>query len=147
MTTERGEIEVQGSDDGVDWKTYEFRCKPGDPARRPEFVAPHQPRLDWQMWFAALSRFERQDWFQAFLARLLEGEPAVLSLLAANPFPNGPPRYVRALYWRYRFTMSEERGLVEPRAGRALRAAAGAARRPAGAGALSGVRRRGRPPA
>lgn len=109
MTTERPEIVVEGSDDGVAWKSYEFRWKPGDPMRRPRFVAPHQPRLDWQMWFAALGGYEQNEWVGAFLARLLEGSRPVLDLLAKNPFPEHPPRYVRAVLYDYRFTDAAER--------------------------------------
>lgn len=109
MTTERPEILVEGSRDGIDWRPYEFRWKPGDPARRPRFVAPHQPRLDWQMWFAALGGYEDNRWVESFLGRLLEGSPAVLGLLASNPFPEGPPRFVRATVYDYRFTDSTER--------------------------------------
>ena len=104
MTTERLEIIVEGSNDGTDWRTYEFRYKPGRLEGRPRFVAPHQPRLDWQMWFAALDKFNRTTWFQAFLLRLLEGSPDVLGLLAANPFPDHPPKYLRATLYDYRFT-------------------------------------------
>ncbi|HTR03356.1 MAG TPA: lipase maturation factor family protein [Thermoanaerobaculia bacterium] len=109
MTTERPEIRVEGSEDGETWKAYEFRWKPGPLQRRPEFVAPHQPRLDWQMWFAALGGYGQNPWLRAFLARLLEGSPAVERLLAKNPFPNGPPRYVRAVLDDYRFTDRAER--------------------------------------
>jgi len=104
MTTTRPEIVVEGSDDGVQWKEYEFRWKPGDPSRAPHWVAPHQPRLDWQMWFAALGGPEQSPWFSAFLRRLLEGEPAVRRLLARDPFAPGHPRLVRALLYDYRFT-------------------------------------------
>jgi len=69
MTTSRPEIIVEGSDDGLTWKTYEFKWKPGDLARRPGFAAPHQPRLDWQMWFAALGTYNEQTWFLPFCAR------------------------------------------------------------------------------
>ena len=109
MTTSRPEILVEGSDDGVSWLAYEFRWKPGDPMRRPRFVAPHQPRLDWQMWFAALSTCEENPWLVAFLDRLLEGSPAVERLLLRNPFPTHPPRYVRAVLYDYRFTDSAAR--------------------------------------
>jgi hypothetical protein len=109
MTTSRSEIVVEGSDDGSTWRAYEFKYKPGDVARRPEFVEPHQPRLDWQMWFAALSRYDATPWFQALLVRLLEGSPPVLDLLARNPFPAHPPRYVRAVRYDYRFTTAAER--------------------------------------
>jgi hypothetical protein len=109
MTTSRPEIVVEGSDDGASWKAYGFREKPGDLARAPAFVAPHQPRLDWQMWFAALGRCEQTPWFERFLERLREGSPPVLGLLATNPFPDHPPRYTRALVFDYRFTDSNAR--------------------------------------
>ncbi len=76
---------------------------------RPPWVAPHQPRLDWQMWFAALSDTVNDRWFVNFAARLLEGSHDVLRLLNGNPFRNSPPRYVRALKSSYRFTTSAER--------------------------------------
>lgn len=104
MTTVRPEIVVEGSLDGETWLAYEFRYKPGEVRRPPPFVAPHQPRLDWQMWFAALRPAFATPWFPRFLVRLLEGSPEVLSLLAKNPFPQGPPRYVRARLYDYRFT-------------------------------------------
>jgi lipase maturation factor 1 len=103
MTTSRPEIIVEGSDDGVEWKAYEFKYKPGDVGRRPVFVAPHQPRLDWQMWFAALGRYEENPWFANFCGRLLEGSPDVLRLLAFDPFGGHPPRFVRAMLYQYRF--------------------------------------------
>jgi predicted DCC family thiol-disulfide oxidoreductase YuxK len=109
MTITRPEIVVEGSDDGVSWKAYEFRWKPGDVRRRPRFVAPHQPRLDWQMWFAALGSYRENPWFVEFLSRLLEGSPEVERLLERNPFPKTPPRYVRALLYDYRFTDSLEK--------------------------------------
>jgi predicted DCC family thiol-disulfide oxidoreductase YuxK len=109
MTTRRPEIVLEGSDDGRTWKSYEFRWKPGDVRRRPGFVAPHQPRLDWQMWFAALDGCEENPWFGNLLGRLLQGEPAVLRLLGKNPFPGGSPRYVRSTLYEYRFTDREGR--------------------------------------
>jgi predicted DCC family thiol-disulfide oxidoreductase YuxK len=104
MTTSRPEIEIQGSDDRVSWRPYEFRWKPGDVMRRPRFVAPHQPRLDWQMWFAALDSAERNPWILALVARLLEASPPVLGLLRTDPFAGRPPRYVRAVLYDYHFT-------------------------------------------
>jgi hypothetical protein len=104
MTTTRPEIVIEGSDDGATWRAYEFRYKPGDPARRPGFVAPHQPRLDWQMWFAALGACEQSPWLDRLFQRLLEGSPAVVGLLAHDPFAGHPPRYVRALVYDYHFT-------------------------------------------
>jgi len=122
MTTERPEIVVEGSADGVEWKAYEFRYKPGDLHRAPPVVAPHQPRLDWQMWFAALGNYQQNRWFVNFVIRLLQGESTVTRLLAYNPFPNGPPKYVRARVYLYHFTTwgsrdwwsREERGMYLP---------------------------------
>jgi predicted DCC family thiol-disulfide oxidoreductase YuxK len=104
MTTSRPEIVVEGSNDGVTWLEYEFKYKPGDLKRRPKFVAPHQPRLDWQMWFAALGNYRQNPWFVNFCVRLLQGSPEVLRLLERNPFPNAPPRYIRAVVYDYHFT-------------------------------------------
>jgi predicted DCC family thiol-disulfide oxidoreductase YuxK len=109
MTTERREIIVEGSDDGVSWLPYEFKDKPGDIQRRPTFVAPHQPRLDWQMWFAALGDYRENRWFVHFCLRLLQGSPEVLALLEKNPFPQHAPKHVRAQLYRYDFTESSER--------------------------------------
>jgi predicted DCC family thiol-disulfide oxidoreductase YuxK len=109
MTTERPEILLEGSEDGEIWKPYEFRWKPGDPLRRPRFVAPHQPRLDWQMWFAALGDYRANPWLVSTMARLREGSPEVLALLETNPFPDRPPRYVRAVRYQYNFTNADER--------------------------------------
>lgn len=109
MTPRRPEIVVEGSEDGAQWKAYEFRWKPGDLRRRPGFVEPHQPRLDWQLWFAALSRPDREPWFSQFLGALLEGRPAVLDLLGSNPFPGRPPKFIRAVLYEYHFTDLAER--------------------------------------
>lgn len=109
MTPTRPEIIVEGSADGVTWLPYEFKCKAGDLKRRPAFVAPHQPRLDWQMWFAALGRWQDNPWFGSFCLRLLQGSPEVLALLETNPFPDQPPRYIRATLHDYRFTDTAER--------------------------------------
>jgi len=104
MTTRRLEIIVEGSRDGDTWLAYEFEYKPGDVRQRPRFVAPHQPRLDWQMWFAALSDYRHNPWFVNFCVCLLQGSPDVLDLMEHNPFPNAPPRYIRALVYEYHFT-------------------------------------------
>ncbi len=109
MTTSRPEIIVQGSKDGVEWLDYEFKHKPGDLTRRPSLVAPHQPRLDWQMWFAALGTVQQNQWFTAFVIRLLEGAPEVTDLLAGNPFVEEPPRFIRAEMYDYTFTDFETR--------------------------------------
>ncbi len=111
MTTERPEIVVEGSRDGVIWQAYEFPLyKPGDLLRAPPVIEPDQPRLDWQMWFAALGTYQDNRWFVNFMARLLQGEPAVLRLLRYNPFPDGPPKYIRARLYLYHFTHWGERG-------------------------------------
>ena len=109
MTTTRPEIIVEGSNDGTTWLPYEFRYKPGDLTRAPIWVQPHQPRLDWQMWFAALGNYQSDPWILNFLTRLLEGQPEVLRLLGQNPFPGAPPRYVRALVYDYRFATPRQR--------------------------------------
>ena len=104
MTESRPEIIVEGSDDGITWETYRFRWKPGELTTAPKWVAPHQPRLDWQMWFAALQSYRHTPWFSHFIVALLQGKPEVLQLLAENPFPDAPPRYVRATLYDYHFT-------------------------------------------
>jgi hypothetical protein len=104
MTPSRPEIIVEGSNDGQTWLPYEFKYKPGDLERRPAFVAPHQPRLDWQMWFAALGDVRGNRWFINFAVRLLQGTPETLALLEKNPFPNQPPKFVRGSLYDYRFT-------------------------------------------
>jgi hypothetical protein len=109
MTIERPEIIVEGSADGVNWRAYEFKWKPGAAEQAPRFVAPHQPRLDWQMWFAALGYYEGNPWFKQFLLRLLEGSSDVLALLRHNPFPEAPPRFIQAMMYDYRFTDRAER--------------------------------------
>lgn len=110
MTRTRPEIIVEGSDDGQTWREFEFKWKPGDLKRPPVYVEPHQPRLDWQMWFAALSAPHRPHWFDLFILRLLDGQPEVLALLASNPFLDHPPRYMRATLYEYHFTKMTERG-------------------------------------
>lgn len=114
MTTTRPEIVIEGSRDGTTWVPYVFRDKPGDVLNAPRFVAPHQPRLDWQMWFAALGACEQNPWVVNFAVRLLQGSPDVLALLGPNPFNRAPPREIRVMRYDYRFT------------DRAMRAATGA---------------------
>ena len=109
MTTTRPEIVVEGSDDAVHWSEYGFKYKPGDLMRAPRWNIPHQPRLDWQMWFAALGSASENPWFTHFLERLLQNSPDVIALMGTNPFPSKPPRYVRALVYDYRFTTPEEK--------------------------------------
>lgn len=104
MTTSRPEIVVEGSNDRQTWVEYPFTWKPGDLRQRPRWVAPHQPRLDWQMWFAALGNYRTNRWFMEFIERLLQGSPEVLGLLEENPFPKAPPQYIRAVLYEYHFT-------------------------------------------
>jgi hypothetical protein len=85
------------------WQAYELPCKPGDVTRRPCIVAPYQLRLDWQMWFAALSDYQQEPWIVHLAYKLLRGERGIQRLLANDPFPDAPPRYVRALLYEYRF--------------------------------------------
>jgi hypothetical protein len=106
---ERDEIVLEGTDDPVitddtHWRPYEFKCKPGDVARRPCFVAPYQYRLDWQIWFAAMSSPARYPWTLHLVWKLLHNDPGALGLLANDPFPDRPPRYLRARLFRYEFT-------------------------------------------
>jgi hypothetical protein len=109
MTKDRPEIIFEGSDDQRRWEPYEFKWKAGDVMRRPAFCFPHMPRLDWQMWFAALDPQRNADWLQNFAYRLLANQPQVLALLARNPFPDHPPRYLRAWFYDYRFTTPQQR--------------------------------------
>ncbi len=121
MTETRPEIIVEGSSDGTEWKPYEFRWKPGNLSQAPRFNTPHQPRLDWQMWFEALllehvylktgtiDPRNMDPWFQLFLIQLSRGEPAVLGLLGENPFPDAPPKFIRIELYQYRFTNRHDR--------------------------------------
>jgi len=109
INTKRLEVIIQGSRDGKHWREYHFRYKPGDPARRPPFVVPHQPRLDWMLWFVWQRDPMSLAWFERFAQRLLENAPPVTALLEENPFPGEPPRYLRVTLYLYRFTTPEER--------------------------------------
>lgn len=106
---ERFEVVLEGTaetslSDKTKWLEYEFPCKPGDPQRRPCFITPYHYRLDWQLWFAAKSNVDRQPWFLHLVDKLLRGESTPKSLLAYDPFPDKPPRFLRARLYRYRFT-------------------------------------------
>jgi hypothetical protein len=109
MTKQRNEIVIEGSDDDINWREYDFRYKPGDVQRALSWNIPHQPRLDWQMWFAALDSPQRLRWFERFLERVLENRPDVMALLAKNPFPDNPPTYVRAAFYNYTFAGPDEK--------------------------------------
>lgn len=114
ITRERLEVVIEGTDGprhGPDseWKAYEFKAKPGDVRRPPRQVAPYHLRLDWLMWFAALSPAYAEGWFVRLAEKLLGNDPATLRLLSTNPFPATPPAFVRARLYRYRFTTRAER--------------------------------------
>ena len=110
MTTSRYELLVEGSADGRTWKRYGFKYKPDDPLAAPPVVGVHMPRLDWQLWFAALQpKCGRRAWFLDFVERLLEGSSAVDGLLAENPFRDKPPRMVRVRRAKYSFSDRETR--------------------------------------
>jgi hypothetical protein len=112
MTTERPEILVQGSNDGRNWLTYHFKYKPVNLDQKLTWIIPHQPRLDWQMWFAALEKPATQGWFAKFMQKLQKGSPQVLSLMDENPFRGKPPAHVRALLYRYTFTSPKQRAVT-----------------------------------
>ena len=112
ITRHRYEIVVEGTDESVitdstKWREYEFKGKPGDPSRLPPQIAPYHLRLDWLMWFAAMGSYQRHPWFVHLVAKLLQGDRPVMSLLKTNPFPDEPPQFVRALLYEYRFSASE----------------------------------------
>jgi len=114
ITRPRYEVIVEGTDEAVLtrstlWREYEFIGKPGDVNRTPPQIAPYHLRLDWLMWFAAFSSPEEHPWFISLLGKLLENDRPVLRLLHDNPFPDRPPKYVRALLYEYQFTTPAER--------------------------------------
>jgi hypothetical protein len=102
-TTTRPVIIVEGSDDKQTWREYSLPYLPGPVTRAPTWAIPYQPRLDWQLWFAAYGSAAQHRWIECVLQRLLEGSPDVLALFAENPFDERPPQYVRALLYDYRF--------------------------------------------
>src|SRR5690242_9669528 len=116
VTKARYEIVIEGTEgdavgEQTKWKEYEFKAKPGDPKRRPRQIAPYHLRLDWLMWFAAMSPvydYLEHPWFIIFIQKLLQNDPAALKLIAANPFPRGP-KVVRARLYRYRFATAKQR--------------------------------------
>lgn len=105
---ERYELVFQGTndvlpDEAAEWREYEFEVKPGDVMRRPAIITPYHHRLDWQIWFAAMATPNDYPWTVSFVWHLLQNEPTTLQLIANNPFPEAPPRYIRALRYRYKF--------------------------------------------
>ena len=110
MTRGRYEIEFQGSDDGQTWIAYPFRYKPQALNQAPRIYAPYQPRFDWNLWFASLGSWRENMIVPSTEERLLVSSPDVLALFAGNPFPQAPPKLVRAVLWQYWFTtMAEKR--------------------------------------
>jgi hypothetical protein len=105
---ERDEIVFEGTRDptispNTKWTEYEFKCKPGDPMRRPCWMSPYHYRIDWQIWFAAMTSPRHAPWTLHFVWKLLHNDPGALSLIAGNPFPAAPPKYIRAELYRYQF--------------------------------------------
>lgn len=111
MTKARGEIILEGSRDGLTWTPWEFDYKPGRVDHRPGFIAPYQPRLDWQMWFAALSACQNNPWILSLQWKLLQGSAPVRGLLATDPFADTPPKFIRSTIWDYRFASPEQKGI------------------------------------
>jgi hypothetical protein len=114
ITQQRNEIVLEGTSDAVlgpetRWQAYEFKCKPGDMDRIPCLMSPYHYRLDWLMWFAAMSDYRHHPWILNLIAKLLQNNPSTLSLLKTRPFPDSPPKFIRAQYYRYRFTDSGEK--------------------------------------
>jgi hypothetical protein len=114
ITRDRFEIVIEGTSDETvtavtEWREYEFKGKPGDPGRMPPQVAPYHMRLDWLMWFESMAPMPQSRWFFNLLGGLLRGDRETLSLLRTNPFPDRPPRFLRAHYYKYTFTTPEER--------------------------------------
>ncbi len=114
VTKTRNEIILQGTEDAeitplTQWKDYEFKAKPGDVHRLSPIVAPYHLRLDWLMWFAAMGDWRYHPWIIHLVDKLLHNEPEALSLMGKNPFPDHPPRFIRAVLCSYRFTTAEER--------------------------------------
>lgn len=103
MKTDRIELVIEGSPDGINWYPYSFKYRPGDTGQQPKVIIPHQPRLDWMMWFVPMGP-PFLPWFQDFLYKLLENSPNVTGLLAFNPFPDQGPRAIRVDVYRYRLT-------------------------------------------
>lgn len=112
MTPHRYEIEFQGSNDGEHWVSYPFRYKPQALYERPRIYAPYQPRFDWNLWFASLGSWQQNPMVPRTEELLLENDPVVLELFAGNPYPNTPPRFVRAVLWQYWFSTPEQKHIA-----------------------------------
>jgi lipase maturation factor len=108
VSRERYEVIIEGTrsntlDEHSEWKEYELPCKPGRVDRRPCWITPYHYRLDWQLWFVPLSPDYQRRWFLSLTRKLLQGDRAVLGLFAGNPFPESPPHFIRASFYRYEF--------------------------------------------
>ncbi len=112
VSRERYEVIIEGTpavsvDEHSQWREYQLPCKPGRVDRRPCWVTPYHYRLDWQLWFVPLSPDYQRPWFLSLIKKLLQGDRQVLALFAENPFPEQPPRYIRATFYRYEFAPRE----------------------------------------
>jgi hypothetical protein len=111
----RDEIILEGtndepSDQAAEWREYEFIAKPGNPKTRPAIISPYHSRIDWQMWFAAMEDYQENPWLVHFVYKLLKGDHLAIGLLKSNPFPDAPPRYIRAELYEYHFTRDRSNG-------------------------------------
>ena len=109
MQVQRHELQIEGSYDGRVWKAYKFKYKPGPLDELPVFIVPHQPRLDWMIWFVPPQHPDFSHWFNRFILKLKQGSPEVLALLDKNPFEKAPPRFIRVQVFQYKFTNASER--------------------------------------
>jgi lipase maturation factor 1 len=109
MTRGRYEIEFQGSNDNQTWTAYPFRYKPQALNEAPRIYAPYQPRFDWNLWFASLGEWRQNSIVPFTEERLLSNDRDVLALFRGNPFPDAPPKYIRAVLWQYWFTSMQEK--------------------------------------
>ncbi len=109
MTKERREIVLEGSMDGQTWAAYKLPYQPQDLNVAPKWVAPYQPRLDWQMWFAALGNYQQNPWLIRTAELIMKNDAKTLALFAHNPFPDTPPKFMRANIYRYQFTAPKVR--------------------------------------
>ena len=117
ITRTRNEIIIEGTsadvpDESAEWRSYEFKAKPGDVTRKPPLVSPYHYKIDWQMWFAAMNDARYHPWFFNLVAKFLKGDPGALSLIRANPFPENPPKYIRASLYEYHFADPEDKAAV-----------------------------------
>ena len=115
VTKERREIILLGTNDPEGkpeskWLEIEFKGKPGNVDRMPRFVTPYHFKLDWQMWFAAMSSYQHHPWILKLIGKLLKGEKPIMSLMAPSPFSDAPPKWIRADLYRYQFTSLGEEG-------------------------------------